>query len=473
MSHNPQHDNSKKLETLSDEEIRRRFDELDLNKNGLIEWGETLQALQALGIPEVVGEKRWKNAMIKEFGREKAHLTYEEFAQYIRHREREIAQLFAAVDTNGDGLISRDELQHALKEHGLAHGADMMNEIFTALDLDQSGDIDVNEWKKVLFLSPSCELEEMMKDWADISAMGKSNVPVPPLKKHSTLEQAAKQVAIGTFAGSIAKTALAPLSRIKVIIQIAEKSQSLSTAVGQIYQEGGLRAFYRGNFANIIKSGPETGAKLLMFDVLKEKFASSDGHLTPQARFVAGGLSSIFSHGLFYPLDLIKIRLEATPHGTYTGMIHCAQTIYQAEGFVPAFYRGLVPVCFSTFPSSGITLGLYNYLSDKIRATYGEQASAKQFAYASTFAALVSEVTTYPMHLAKSRLATQGSPGIPKKYNGLMDFFTKVYATDGVRGFYRGLVPACVKHVPSVAITMTTYDVLKKYFGISKPSKHH
>jgi Ca2+-binding EF-hand superfamily protein len=71
------HPKSKELQKLTDDEIRRQFDELDLNKNGLIEWGETLHALKSLGIPEVVGEKRWQNAMVKEFGREKAHLTYE------------------------------------------------------------------------------------------------------------------------------------------------------------------------------------------------------------------------------------------------------------------------------------------------------------------------------------------------------------------------------------------------------------
>jgi hypothetical protein len=29
----------------------------------------------------------------------------------------------------------------------LAHGPDTLNEIFAALDIDQSGGIDVNEWK--------------------------------------------------------------------------------------------------------------------------------------------------------------------------------------------------------------------------------------------------------------------------------------------------------------------------------------
>lgn len=42
-----------------------------------------------------------------------------------------------------------------------------------------------------------------------------------------------------------------------------------------------------------------------------------------------------------------------------------------------------------------------------MKQKYGEKAGAKHFALASTLAALVSEAVTYPLHLAKSRLATQ------------------------------------------------------------------
>jgi hypothetical protein len=92
-----------------------------------------------------------------------------------------------------------------------------------------------------------------------------------------------------------------------------------------------------------------------------------------------------------------------------------------------------------------------------VRQKYGENANAKHFAAASTIAALVSECTTYPLHLAKSRLAVDGTPGMEKRYNGLFDLFQKVYAQDGIRGFYRGLVPATVKHVPRYYFSKIIY----------------
>jgi Ca2+-binding EF-hand superfamily protein len=74
--------------------------------------------------------------------------------------------LFREVDTNGDGLISKDELKSmiqsilffafnvtaALKKNGYGHSEETLNNIFASLDLDASGDIDANEWKVYCFL---------------------------------------------------------------------------------------------------------------------------------------------------------------------------------------------------------------------------------------------------------------------------------------------------------------------------------
>ena len=46
-------------------------------------------------------------------------------------------------------------------------------------------------------------------------------------------------------------------------------------------------------------------------------------------------------------------------------------------------------------------------------------------------------------------------------YNGFVDAFRKTYARDGVRGFYRGLVPTMLKVVPSTSISYAVFGILK------------
>jgi len=274
------------------------------------------------------------------------------------------------------------------------------------------------------------------------------------------------------IAGSAAKTAVAPLSRLKVLFQVSTEKPPFFGTLQKIYAESGLRGFYRGNLGNCIKSGPELGVKLLAFDSLKERFTDAEGNLSALNRFLAGGFAAIISHAIMFPMAVVHTRLEATHAGSgYHGIVGTALTIYRNEGFIPTFYRGFVPMVISTFPANGISLGMYSWLKSRLETQRGQELGAGMLAACSTTAGIVSEAATYPMHLVKTRLMTQGSPGIPKRYSGVIDCCRQIYATEGITGLYKGFTPALIKHVPSVAVTMVSYEILKKQFGLEKA--HH
>lgn len=46
-------------------------------KNGVLDLDEATVAFQNLGIPSEVGQKRWQNAMVKEFGSAKTQLNFQ------------------------------------------------------------------------------------------------------------------------------------------------------------------------------------------------------------------------------------------------------------------------------------------------------------------------------------------------------------------------------------------------------------
>lgn len=69
----------------------------------------------------------------------------------------------------------------------------------------------------------------------------------------------------------------------------------------------------------------------------------------------------------------------------------------------------------------------------------------------------------FPLDMVKTRLQNQGS-GAAKRYNGPIDCFKKILATEGSSGLYRGLKPNLIGVTPEKAIKLSANDFLREYF---------
>ena len=70
--------------------------------------------------------------------------------------------------------------------------------------------------------------------------------------------------------------------------------------------------------------------------------------------------------------------------------------------------------------------------------------------------------SVYPLNLVRTRLQASGSSGHPQVYTGMWDVANKTYAKEGIRGFYRGLLPTLAKVVPAVSISYVVYESAKR-----------
>jgi solute carrier family 25 (mitochondrial phosphate transporter), member 23/24/25/41 len=279
----------------------------------------------------------------------------------------------------------------------------------------------------------------------------------------------------GAIAGTISRTLTAPLERLKIMYQINHgKPPGFAAVMSSIYKEGGIKAFFRGNGANVMKVAPEMAIKMYTFDRIKAFFAEDDSDVTPWQRFLAGGIAGQVCHASVYPLDVLKIRLAATPQGTYHGIFDAVNKIYAAQGF-SAFYRGLTPVLLSTFPHNGINLTCYETIKHEMikRKDFSEQPGPLELLFCTTIAGTVSQFPTYPVHVIVSRLASQGTPGIPREYTSFFDAFKKITAKEGPRGLYKGILPSLMKSLPSSGISLVVYEYLKRYAGLQKKKHGH
>ena len=159
-----------------------------------------------------------------------------------------------------------------------------------------------------------------------------------------------RQAVAGGAAGIIARTASAPLDRIKLLFQVqamegAGTSATAYTGVGQaflkIYREEGILAFWKGNGVNVIRVAPYAAAQLSSNDVYKKMLADENGRLGLKERLTAGALAGMTGTAITHPLDTIRPRLALPNHG-YTGMTNAFVTVARHEG-VGALYKGLLP----------------------------------------------------------------------------------------------------------------------------------
>ena len=71
---------------------------------------------------------------------------------------------------------------------------------------------------------------------------------------------------------------------------------------------------------------------------------------------------------------------------------------------------------------------------------------------------VVAVATTYPYQVVRARLQDQES-----KFEGALDTICRTYRYEGIRAFYKGLVPNIIKVTPSVCITFVVYEHLSHY----------
>lgn len=183
---------------------------------------------------------------------------------------------------------------------------------------------------------------------------------------------------------------------------------------------------------------------------------------------IAGGIAKTF----IAPLDRTKIHFQIHDSKfSVNEALKFLRNTYTTHGII-ALWRGNSATMVRILPYAALQYCSHEQFKTLLKVDTNErkkQHKARSF-LAGSLAGLISSICTYPLDLARARMAVSNSDKIR-----LIDIFKAVVWKDGYLALYRGCLPSMFGIIPYAGVTFFTYETAKRlhheYTGKNEP--HH
>jgi len=286
---------------------------------------------------------------------------------------------------------------------------------------------------------------------------------------------------LGGVAGGISKTVVAPIERVKLLLQVQDASTQMKAGgtkkytgmvncFTRVYAEQGLLSFWRGNMANIIRYFPTQALNFAFKEKYQKIFIRHDKK-TDFWKFFAGMLAAGGAAGatgmcFVYPLDFARTRLGAdvgksAAERQFNGIFDCMKKIIKADG-VTGLYQGFTISVFGIIIYRATFFGLY----DTAKAMAYDDPKKAHFVFAFIVGFTVETlagIIAYPIDTVRRRMMMQSGTGADRMYSGSIDCAKKIFVNEGgIQPFYKGCFSNILRGLGG-AIVLVMYDEMKKY----------
>jgi len=289
----------------------------------------------------------------------------------------------------------------------------------------------------------------------------------------------AKDFLAGGISAAVSKTAVAPIERVKLLLQVQHVSKQLTPdkhykgmvdCFVRIPKEQGFLAFWRGNLANVIRYFPTQALNFAFKDKYKQIFLGGVDKNKQFMRYFLGNLASGGAAGatslcFVYPLDFARTRLAADIGKTgaereFSGLGNCLTKIFKSDGIV-GLYRGFgVSV-------QGIIIYRAAYFGffDTAKGMLPDPKNTPfvvSWAIAQTVTT-VAGIVSYPFDTVRRRMMMQ-SGRADKMYKNTIDCWVKIAKNEGRAAFFKGAFSNVLRGTGG-ALVLVFYDELKVLIG--------
>ncbi|XP_073277138.1 mitochondrial succinate-fumarate transporter 1-like [Primulina huaijiensis] len=287
-------------------------------------------------------------------------------------------------------------------------------------------------------------------------------------KSTTTISPYIKAVS-GSLGGIVEASCLQPIDVIKTRLQL-DRSASYRGIIHcgtTITRNEGLRALWKGltPFAThlTLKYALRMGSNAVLQSAFKD---SKTGNLSHHGRMVAGfGAGVLEALVIVTPFEVVKIRLQQqrglSPELLkYKGPVNCAQMIIREEGFL-GLWAGATPTIIRNGTNQAAMFTAKNAFDGILWRKHdgdGKVLLPWQSMISGFLAGTAGPVCTGPFDVVKTRLMAQNRSGGELKYKGLFHAIKTIYAEEGLRALWRGLLPRLMRIPPGQAIVWAVAD---------------
>ncbi|KAG0700159.1 mitochondrial carrier domain-containing protein [Suillus ampliporus] len=315
-----------------------------------------------------------------------------------------------------------------------------------------------------------------------------------------SLDYAIRSGIAGGLAGCIAKTAVAPLDRVKILFQASNPDfqKYAGTWSGAyraglaIYRDGGARGLLQGHSATLLRIFPYAAIKFMTYDQWRAVLIPTMAQETNSRRFAAGALAGMTSVIFTYPLELVRVRmafhsrLSGNSAGRTRPSFLRAMCVIYNEGSTPSsaprtttakiferfpilkFYRGFTVTMVGMVPYAGTAFLTWDFLRAHFFPVIDDNSKRPHPVANLAFGAVsgaVSQTASYPFEIVRRRMQVGGLTR-PDRWLRWGETVRAVYASGGWRGFYVGLGIGYLKIIPMTAISFAVWQGGKSLLGV-------
>ena len=341
-------------------------------------------------------------------------------------------------------------------------------------------------------------------------------------RRRSLVRASMRDAVAGAAAGAFAKTAVAPIERVKLLMQLrASSSSGVSSSCAatstrragdvpggsalqvarSVYETQGALAFWRGNTPNVVRQAGAAALNFMLMDWYKRAISPimhwslslpSNRNVEDRVKrrklissFLSGGLAGGTTTTFLYPVEFMRTRLAMDVGATKEtrlyprGMRDVFVGIWKSDG-IKGFYQGYGIALSGVMVYRALHLGGYDAVKTEIlhRRRFSEHTPreaahatdmnlkmSERFA-AAQIVSIVAGTLCYPIDSVRRRLMMQaGQPLNERLYRNSFDCFRKVFVNEGMQGFFLGIGPNIIRSFGG-AVLLVGYDVFKGVIGV-------
>lgn len=279
----------------------------------------------------------------------------------------------------------------------------------------------------------------------------------------------------GSIGGVVEATCLQPIDVIKTRLQLDRVGnyKGILHCGSTVAKSEGVRALWKGltPFGThlTLKYALRMGTNAVLQSAFKD---TETGKLSHQARLISGfGAGVLEALVIVTPFEVVKIRLQQqrglSPELLkYKGPIHCARMTIREEGIL-GLWAGAAPTVMRNGTNQA-AMFTAKFMFDKAlwkkQEGDGTVLQPWQSMISGFLAGTAGPICTGPFDVVKTRLMAQSKFGGDIKYTGMVHAIKTIYAEEGLRALWKGLLPRLMRIPPGQAIMWAVADQVTGFY---------